>query len=37
VDDPASIRGFALIPLFLAAIQLIAAMALRREGSGPEP
>ena len=33
VDDPASLRGFVLIPLFLAAIQLAAALALRRERS----
>jgi len=36
VDDAAAVRGFVLIPLFLAAIQLIAALALRREGSRPE-
>ncbi len=36
VDDAASLRGFVLIPLFLAAIQLLAALALRRERSRPE-
>jgi hypothetical protein len=36
VDDAAALRGFVLIPLFLAAIQLIAAMALRHERTRPD-